>query len=131
MAQKRRSGQNNQFLKVLIILLAAILCALGVLLTVLVISDQPKDNPTDPTSKPAVTTTVPTASTTVPGTTAAPTEPPIPSEAMALMEEANFIAAGYDYISAIKMLEESPYYSQVPEMASLVAAYKAKSSRFI
>lgn len=128
----RNKRQSNRYLKVLVIVLAAVLCALGILLTVLILSDRTQDTPTEPSSTPAVTTTAPTTSiTTVPTTTVAPTDPPIPSEAVALMEQADFIAAGYDYASAIKMLEESPYYTQVPEMASRVAQYKELDSKLV
>ena len=123
-----RNSRSNRILSILLVVLSVILCAAIVLLLVLTLSEGQQPKPTDPTGG---TTTVPTTTvppTTVPPTTVAPTEPPVPAEALALMEEAEFIAAGYDYEKAIAMLEGSPYFSEVSQMAALVALYRELDS---
>lgn len=86
-------------------------------------------------------TTAPTAPSTTPTTepstepSAAPTEP-IPdsvtdAEVQALVAEADFIAAGYDYEKAIAMLKSAPYYNEQPLLAEKVAAYEKADSELV
>ena len=49
----------------------------------------------------------------------------------ALVAEADFMAAGYDYQGAITLLESFEYYQQVPELATKVTAYKDLDSQLI
>ena len=58
-------------------------------------------------------------------------EPQIPADALSLIDEADFIAAGYDYEKAIAMLEDSPYDATVPEMAEKVTSYKDLQSKLV
>ena len=118
-------------------ILPAILCVLAILfclaiaaVVIFLVADRFGKDPT--TTLPS-TTAAPTtqAPTTAPPTTAAPTEPPVPDEAVALMEQANFIAAGYDYEKAIAMLEESPYFAEIPEMAALAGQYREQETKLV
>ena len=130
-----RRSKKQGILPALLVILTVILCAALILLLVLTIAERQEQKPTDPTG---ITTTTPTttppttqAPTTVPPTTAAPTEPPIPEEAQALMDQANFIAAGYDYEKAIAMLEGSAYFASVPQMTDLVEQYRVLESQLV
>ena len=48
-----------------------------------------------------------------------------------VMEEAAFIAAGYDYQKAIGMLQSFEYYDRIPEMAAAVLDYEQKDSQLV
>ncbi len=48
-----------------------------------------------------------------------------------LMEDAAFIAAGYDYQKAITMLEEFEHFSQYPEMATKIEEYRDLDSKLV
>jgi len=48
-----------------------------------------------------------------------------------LMDEAAFIAAGYDYQKAITMLEEFEYFTQYPEMATKIQEYRDLDSKLV
>ncbi len=52
-------------------------------------------------------------------------------EANALIEEADFIAAGYDYQKAIDLLQDFSHYDDVPELAQKVSEYKNLDSKLI
>ena len=71
-------------------------------------------------SKPVETTTEPTLSQTE-----------IDVLAKDLMDDAAFIAAGYDYQKAITMLEEFEYFNQYPEMATKIEEYRDLDSKLV
>jgi hypothetical protein len=64
-----------------------------------------------------------------------PTDPveegPNDAEIEALIAEADFIAAGYDYQKAIQMLKDYDYYDEVPQMKQRVAQYTEADSKLI
>ncbi len=75
----------------------------------------------DSHSQPSKTTTV--------DTTTAPEESPVTAsvsdaEIQTIIEEADFIAAGYDYEQAISMLESSEFFAQSSVMQDRVAQYQ-------
>ncbi len=55
----------------------------------------------------------------------------IQEEADALVKQADFIAAGYDYARAIEMLEGFAYYDRVPALADKVAQYREADSKLV
>lgn len=62
----------------------------------------------------------------------APTEPAYNEEELAaLIEKADFIAAGYDYQKAITMLKEWEHYDLVPSLAEKVAEYETLDSQLV
>ena len=63
--------------------------------------------------------------------TTAPPKGPNEEEAAALIAEADFIAAGYDYQKAIKMLKDYEFYEEFPEMKQRVADYTEADSKLI
>lgn len=69
-------------------------------------------------------------------TTAETTEATISAEDMQLLadaclEEAAFIAAGYDYEKAISMLKAFEHYDQFPQMAQTVSEYEQLNSQLV
>ena len=61
-----------------------------------------------------------------------PTEPAYDEEELvALIEKADFIAAGYDYQKAITMLTEWEHYADVPGLAEKVAEYERLDSQLV
>lgn len=80
------------------------------------VTEQPTDGPTD-------------------GPTDAPTDPmpEINAAAEKLIAEADFLAAGYDYDKAIRLLQSFEYADKVPSIAVKISQYqadKAKCSRY-
>ena len=70
--------------------------------------------------------------TQLPTTTeAGPDETQVMAMAQQLVEEADFIAAGYDYQKAITMLQEFAYYDQVPQLAEKVTEYQELDSQLV
>ncbi len=67
------------------------------------------------------------------GTTTAPTlsDSEVQALADALMADADFIAAGYDYQKAISMLQEFDYYEQFPAMAEKVKQYEGLDEQLV
>ena len=125
-SQRRRKGSALP----VILLIVAIILLLGIFVALIYLAmDRFGKDPTP--TVPTTTVTPTTQAPTVPPTTQAPTEPPVPEEALSLMEDAAFIAAGYDYEKAITMLEESPYFAEVEEMASLVEEYRQLESQLV
>ena len=55
----------------------------------------------------------------------------IQAQADVLIKDAEFIAAGYDYQSAISLLESFEYYDRIPELSSKVSEYKALDSQLV
>ena len=66
-------------------------------------------------------------------TTTAPTmaQTEIDEQAKQLIEDADFIAAGYDYEKAITMLREFEHYDQYPEMAAKVQEYSDLDAQLV
>ena len=55
----------------------------------------------------------------------------IRQEADALLAEAAFVAAGYDYVRAIEMLQGFAYYDSLPDLAEKVVEYEALDSQLV
>lgn len=70
---------------------------------------------------------------TTTGTTTAVTlsQDEITQQATLLIEKADFIAAGYDYSTAITMLQEFEHYDAVPALAEKVAEYEAAEALLV
>lgn len=54
-----------------------------------------------------------------------PSKQDIEQQAAMLLEKADFIAAGYDYLGATELLTSFAYYDDFPEMAERVASYQS------
>ena len=55
----------------------------------------------------------------------------IQEQADVLLQDAAFVAAGYNYKQAIQMLKEFPYYESAPSLASAVAKYEQLDTQLI
>ena len=60
-----------------------------------------------------------------------PTEEEIRQMADELLQEAEFIAAGYDYAKATEMLQDFKYYDQAPALAEAVSRYAELDSKLV
>ena len=60
-----------------------------------------------------------------------PTEEEIQQMAEELLQEAEFIAAGYDYTKASEMLKDFKYYDQAPALAEAVSRYAELDSKLV
>lgn len=73
----------------------------------------------------------------IPNETTPPTVESMPDDsqmqlaAQEVLNEAAFIAAGYDYAEAINILQAFPYYDHVPELAEKVAEYEALDAQLV
>ena len=71
-----------------------------------------------------------TPETTAP-TEYVPTEEEIQQMAEDLLQESEWIAAGYNYTGAIEMLQDFKYYDQVPALADAVSRYTELDSKLV
>ena len=127
--QKRRS-KWQYYLPTIIVSVLTLVCMVTVTIAVAAVLGSKDPKPQDP-----ISTTAPILNEdpTVDNTTA-PTEPPEDqktAEITALIADADFIAAGYDYEKAISLLEASPYYSESTELSEKVAEYQQLDNKLI
>lgn len=119
---------NRIFFIVGIILICAALVA-GAIALVFFLNADGNGETTMPTAPSTAPTTMPTEPAT------APTEPTpggvAEAEVQALVAQADFIAAGYDYEKAIALLKNAPYYNEQPLLAEKVAAYEKADSQLV
>lgn len=104
----------------LILVIFVLIVALGISTIV----KQIKRNPKNPEQGD------PEQSSSSEGTTP-PSEALIQEAAENLMKEADFIAAGYDYQSAIDMLTAFEYFDEVPALAEKVKAYQTEDAKLV
>lgn len=131
----RSPHQPKKHIFILLICLLTLLLACAIVAAILLPGMKPRPEQTVPstssgTTAPTTTTTAPVPTTPIP-TTPTPTEPPLPQEVVTLMDNAAFVAAGYDYEAAITLLEQSDYYTQIPALAELVSQYKTAAGQLI
>ena len=131
---RRRRSKWRYYVPTFIMIGLTLICIVTVTIAIgaVISSKQPADSTPAPTNGPVLSTdpTEPSAETTTP--TNAPTEPAPDQkdiEIAALIAQADFIAAGYDYEKAISMLEASPYYADSTELAGKVAEYQQADSQ--
>ncbi len=95
----------------------------------------PETDPPETTAAPEQTTGIETEPEPVQTTAPTVTEPPITEEmrlqAEALLADAEFLAAGYDYRSAIAMLQDFEYFQEFPELADKIAEYEALDASLV
>ena len=129
---RRRRKKKLNLMPFFVLGAAIIMCVTVITVISLIISDyRPDPTLQNPTVPSGPITTTPTEEPTDPEKTEPPTEPGPNKEALALMEKADFIAAGYDYEKAISMLQESEYYADSSEMAERVAYYQEESTKLV
>lgn len=127
--RRRRRSKWEYYLPTVIVMALAVVCVITVSLAVMAVvhgqqtqlSDGGETNHTQ-----SIDSTDPTG-TTEPTFT----EDQIAAEINALIADADFIAAGYDYEKAISMLQESEYYDSTPELAKKVKEYEKLDSQLV
>ncbi len=105
----------------LIILIFVLIVALGISTIVKQFTKEPENPEQDDPGQSS-------SSEQTPGT---PSDALIQEAADKLMKEADFIAAGYDYQTAIDMLTGFEYYDEVPAMADKVKAYQTEDAKLV
>ena len=129
---RRRRKKKLNLMPFFVLGAAIIMCVTVITVISLIISDyRPDPTLQNPAVPSGPITTTPTEEPTDPAETEPPTDPGPNKEALALMEKADFIAAGYDYEKAISMLQESEYYADSSEMAERVAYYQEESTKLV
>lgn len=128
---RRRRKRKPNYMPFFVLCSAIVMCVTVITVITLIISEHRQDT-LGGTTEPSVQNTVaPTVAPTDPVEPEPPTDPFPNAEVEKLMADADFIAAGYDYERAIAMLQESEYYSEVPEMAEKVAQYQQESTKLV
>ena len=129
--QRRRRKKRVNLMPLFVLAAAIIMCICVGLVVSLFISNNQQPMLQNQTEPSVLGTDTPTDAPTDPDMTEPATDP-TPSEAIqALIADADFIAAGYDYEKAISMLQSSEYYDAAPEMAARVAYYQEESSKLV
>ena len=130
---KRNQKANGKAFLIIGLVLICIAFLAGTLALVFLNMEQENPDPTAPPTSSAAPSTPPTTAPTQP--TVPPTQPTVPpvtdEEVTALIEKADFIAAGYDYEKAIALLRSAPYFDQKPILAEKVAAYAQADSQLV
>ena len=123
------SYPNSKLYRILLIVVAilAVICIGTVIWTVSVVmgSNSPTENP-----QPHGTTGADPTNTTqqiIPTTQGDTMQAQIDT----LIEEASFIAAGYDYQKAISMVQSSAYYSESTELQALAHEWETAESKLV
>lgn len=126
--RRKRSAQRGVLIAVIIVL--CIILAAAAAFLIHLFRQEDTATPTESTA-PSTSQTVTNPTTSIPPTSPQVTQPPIPEEVTALVKQADFIAAGYDYEKAISMLTESSYYSEYPLLSERVEAYRTADSQLV
>lgn len=124
-SSRRRKNRWHYYIPTVILLVVALVCVITIGWTVAsVLKDQAPAPDDDTTPNKITINTQPTTEATEP-----PTEPgPSSSE---LLAQADFIAAGYDYDTAIAMLKASPEFSTDNELGARVEQYTNAKSKLV
>ena len=110
----------------------AIVCVVVVITTIQTVSNNLNGEPTGPIqmeSNPTGSTG--TTDSSNPSDPSNPSNPSLPAELTALMKEADFIAAGYNYTKAIEMLQAYPGYNSYKEVNDKIAEYTNLDSQLV
>ena len=118
---------------IILIVVLAVLCLLSIAVAVF-FTIRPPQNYRPATGNPTTATDSPTEPSIVETSIAEPTTQSMPDhmpEIQTLIEEADFIAAGYDYEKAISMLESSEFYEDSPIMQDRVKQYQTQDGQLV
>ena len=134
---RRRRSRNNasssssDFHQAMIVLVLAVACISLIAFTLVAVAkDQNKQlqNTDKPVSTEPATSDTQTTITTEPTTPTENVEAQVVAE---LIEQADYIAAGYDYQKAIQMLQSSEYYGSNEELSAKEAEYQQLDSQLV
>ncbi len=123
-----------RYLPIILTVILSVFCVFMVILTVDSIRSAmtPPNTQTDhlggDTSHPTGSTIVPESEATQP---TQDTEPSTPAEVTALLEQAEFQAAGYDYLGAIALIQGYPGYERYTVLTDAIARYTQLDSQLV
>lgn len=111
------------------LVLLAVVCVAVVITTIQTVSNNLNGEPTGPVQME----TLPNSSTgsTDGSTPTTPSGPEITEELVSLMNDAHFIASGYDYAKAIEMLKSYPGYENFKEITDRISEYTTLDSQLV
>lgn len=111
------------------LVLLAVVCVVVVITTIQTVSNNLNGEPTGPVQME----TLPNSSTgsTDGSTPTTPSGPEITEELVSLMNDAHFIASGYDYAKAIEMLKSYPGYENFKEITDRISEYTTLDSQLV
>lgn len=118
---------------IILIVVLAVLCLLSIAVAVF-FTIRPPQNYRPATGNPTTATPSPTEPSIVETSITEPTTQSMPDhmpEIQTLIEEADFIAAGYDYEKAISMLESSEFYEGSTIMQERVKQYQTQDGQLV
>lgn len=126
-----RKRRWQYYIPTVIMMLLAVVCVTTITLAVVaVVRSQQNNKPNGDETKGTVS--IQQSDNTDPtGNLTEPTAPKPDTDVETLIEQADFIAAGYDYEKAISMLQSYERYAEVPELAQKVAQYQAADSQLV
>ena len=130
-AKRRRRWQY--YVPTFIVMGLAVVCLITVSLAVMAVVRNNQQN-TDPTGDTSNSISIQDSEQTDPSNiTTSPTtaQDVYEAEAAVLIEEADFIAAGYDYAKAISMLQAYEHYDEVPALADKVKEYQQADAKLV
>ena len=131
MAEKEHKSKTHSHVLLIVGIVCICVALVAVALAIIFYGMGSGSNDQD---SPSITTAAPTTAPATTSTTAPTTTAPnnvTQAEVQALIAEADFIAAGYDYAKAIDMLKNAPYYNEQPILAEKVAAYEKADSELV
>ena len=135
---RRRRPANRFFrhyLPIIVTVLLSVFCVFMAIITIDMVRDALNTLPnTDQTEHLGGDTTAPDESTD-PSTDATDftedTEPTTPEAVYQLLAQAEFQAAGYDYLGAIELLKTYPGYEAYPELTDAIAKFTEEDGKLV
>ena len=122
----------SRYFPSLCLLALAVVCVVVVITTIQTISNNLNGEPNGPVQMES-TPSDGTGSTdgSSPSNPSNPSGPVLTEELVALMNEANFVASGYNYTKAIEMLQSYPGYEQFKEVTDRINEYTTLDSQLV
>lgn len=129
-AKRRRKW--HYYIPTVIMMVLAVVCVTTVTLAVVAVVRNQQTPPAPDGDDTQGTISIQNSENTDPtGDVTEPTDDPINADVKALIAEADFIAAGYDYEKAISMLQNYEHYDEFPELAQKIDEYEIADSKLV
>ena len=132
MSDRRRRKKTSSAFPIMMLL--AMICGISVSVAALaIVHSHRQENPGSELGNSEYVSQEEQEQTTTAAPTENPTEPSVndSAEIKAILDQAQFIAAGYDYERAISMLQGSAYYDQSAELQERVNEYTELNKQLI
>ena len=124
----------KHYLPIIVTVLLSVFCVYMAIITVQTVQNALNARPdTEQTDHMGGETTAPTDAPTDPTTepTDAPTMPTTPAEVYQLLAQAEFQAAGYDYLGAIELIKAYPGYEAYAELTDAIAKFTEEDGKLV